>query len=83
MGCSMKQPAACSALVSNAGSVDRNKIGYGLGGVESNPKLEPDVGVFQSFLGTVNVEDSESEQIAIEVDIATQSTTVYPDQIRR
>jgi long-chain fatty acid transport protein len=65
--------------VMNVGLVDKNKYGYGLGASwfpynkHGQQRLALDVGLFQSFLGNWEVSDSNSAQIAVEVDLSDLS----------
>ena len=63
-------------------SVDRDKIGIGLGGsYVVSSKLSFDIGVFQSFFGTWTVEDSEIRRLAAEIDIQDLSAELIEDRV--
>jgi long-subunit fatty acid transport protein len=54
--------------IMNVGLVDRNKFGYGIGGSWApNQQWIIDAGLFQSFLGSWTIDNSESAQVALEL----------------
>lgn len=61
----------------NVGTFDRNKYGYGLGGTwNPTPSWSFDAGIFQSFMGEIDLQNSAAKQTAVAVNPLDQSTSI-------
>lgn len=59
------------------GSFDRDKWGYGLGGTwNPSASWSLDAGVFQSFMGEIDLQNAAAKQTAVEVNVIDQSTAL-------